>query len=96
MGKETIIIWVDALEKFYEVNEKEWLKNRDDLVFPQNEKGWGYSEHEYETHKDWTWKGKNKMKELIEDLINYDRTHPNSSTTFDNSTIDDLSKLLTK
>mgnify|MGYP003129142076 FL=1 len=88
MDKETIIIWVDGLEKFYEVNEKEWSKNRDVLVFPLNEKGWGYSEHEYESHKDWTWKGKNEIKKLKEDLINYDRTHPNSSTSFDNSTID--------
>jgi hypothetical protein len=86
--EEKIVIWVDGLEKFYEVSKKEWLKNRDVLVFPQNEKGWGYSEHEYASNKDWIWKGKNEMKKLKEDLINYDRTHPNSSTTFDNSTID--------
>lgn len=88
MEKETIIIWVDGLEKFYEINKKEWLKNRDVLVFPENEKGWGCSEHEYESNKDWNWKGKNEIKKLKEDLINYNRTHPNSSTTFDNSTID--------
>ena len=67
---KTIIIWVDGLEKSYEVNKKEWLKNKDVLKFPKNEKGWGYSEHEYETHKSWNWEGKNKIKELINDLNN--------------------------
>ena len=67
---ETIIIWIDGLEKSYEVYKKDWLKNRDiiECMIPQNEIGWGYSEHEYETHKDWKWEGKNYMKNLIEDL----------------------------
>ena len=64
---ETIIIWIDALEKSYEVCEKDWLKNRDiiERMIPQNEIGWGYSEHEYEDHKYWTWENKNEIKELI-------------------------------
>tara|TARA_R100001594_G_C4006547_1_gene255993 strand:+ start:512 stop:736 length:225 start_codon:yes stop_codon:yes gene_type:complete len=66
--KDTIIIWVDGLEKFYEINKKDWLEHKDKLTFPQNEKGWGYSEHEYEDHKYWTWENKNEIKELINDL----------------------------
>jgi len=70
MKKETVLVFLDKAEKFFEIKVSEWIEIEDRCAKIEG----GCSVHyQDETTEGWTFKGESQLDELINELNRYEK-----------------------